>query len=265
MSVVDAATLRRRVTVLALDADGTTHVRLWPGHHRGTDGFTAPARPPHPVDGQLRVTSLLPPWRSPVSAWQEGRPFLLRDGGQGVAHLALAPSAWADAAPRDGGEEAVGEADRQAVEAWRRRSGPVVGREPDLDLAPLCTLQLAPGTWAAAKVLRGDIRTVHLAVFANRWPERPPSVRPWELRTTRLSVGDATTTDKSDAVSVGHVPVTRAAFAAAAPMFAGMTTLAPAELAGYRHWKEHGGGTFTELMPIAEADGAGVRIENSFR
>lgn len=264
--LAEAGTMRRRVTVLAVDPD-RVHVRLHPGHLRGSDpdGLVPPA--PKAPSEQMDLWPLNVPIRASTDAALMGLPFLRRDGGHGVSHLALSLDAWADAAAREIGEAAVTDEDVAAVDAWRVRGAPTVGIDADLELAPLCTFRLdaspaASESWAAAKVLRSEIMKVHLAIRADRWSVRPERVQPWTPSQppvpieTILSGGIAAVWP----VAIGHYPLTRSTFTAAKPRFAGVTTLEHDELDAYRSWRDEKGGTFDTLAPVA---GPGDSVEHA--
>jgi hypothetical protein len=243
----------RRLTVIGVD-QGYVHVRLHPGHRNHDEPADRRLKVPGPVSEQLQLTPLQPPLRAGISVGNEGLPFLLRDGGHGVAHLALNLDAWADGQGRDSGlEDETIDDDLAAIDAWRVERAPAVGDDPGLSLAPVATLKLGvdePGadTWGVVKVLRSEIMRVHLAVYGERWPTRPDSVLPWQHRLQRMDPADIEAGRAPDVrLGVGHVPLARGAFVASKPRFEGVTTLAPSELEGYQIWRDASGGTFDSL------------------
>jgi activator of Hsp90 ATPase-like protein len=250
--LAEAGGVRRRVTVLAVDPD-RVHVRVHPGHLRERDPDDHVPAAPKPPSDQLELRPIDPPIRASIDAWLIGLPFLRRDGGHGVRHLALSLDAWADTLAREIGEEGVTAADREAVAAWRIREAPTVGVDADLELAPVCTLRLdasgAEGeTWATAKVLRSEIMRIHLRIPADRWAERPASIPP-EVWSTEPIPFEAVMGDLAAIwpVQIGHYPLSRAGFSAAKPRFGGVTTLEHEELIGYSTWRAGRGGTFDSL------------------
>ena len=253
--LAEAGAVRRRLTVIAVD-DQRIHVRVHPGHLRPRDPDDLVPSAPKPPSEQLDLRSIDPPLRTGIDALLMGLPFLRRDGGHGVPHLALSLDAWADTLARDIGDDEVTARDAEYVAAWRERGGPAVGVDGDLDLAPTCTFQLEPGattgeTWAAAKVLRSEIRRIHLRIAANRWSERPAWIPPRAWSPEPLSI-DAATGDLRAIwpVMIGHYPLSRVTFNAARPRFTGITTLEHEELDGFRGWREARAGTFESLAPV---------------
>jgi uncharacterized protein YndB with AHSA1/START domain len=252
--VADAGTVRRRLTVIAVDPE-RLHIRLHPGHLRDNEPDDAVPRVPKPLSKQLDFQPLSPPLRASLDAMLSGLPFLRRDGGHGVSHLALSLDAWADASAREIGDDGVTPADIDAVEAWRMRGAPTVGIDADLDLTSLCTFRLDASdtgeTWAAAKVLRSEMLKIHLRIPADRWSERPVTIPPATWSAAPLSF-EAAAGDLRDIwpVMIGHYPLARATFDAAQPRFAGVATLEGDELDGYRVWRDARAGTFDSLEPV---------------
>jgi uncharacterized protein YndB with AHSA1/START domain len=241
--LLEAGPFRRHVAVIGMDAD-VVHVRLEPGWLRPNDPLDAPPQRPRPLPKDLRLWPINAPIRGSGSAIQHGLPFLLRDGGHGVAHLALSTSAWTDAAGVELDVARITDADESAIARWRSRRAPVIGVDPTVGLATLCTLRLCAGpsgeTWAVAKVLRSEILRTHLAVGPGRWGSRP----------TNIGSLDDTAAATTVQPAVGHAPVQVSAFDAASPQFAGIVTLEEAEFQGIRYWREQKGGTFTTLEPL---------------
>jgi uncharacterized protein YndB with AHSA1/START domain len=250
--LAEAGTVRRRLTVLAVDRD-RVHVRLHPGHLREREPEDSVPIAPKPPSDQLDLRPIDPPIRANLDAPLMGLPFLRRDGGHGVRHLALSLDAWADTLAREVGDDAVTDSDAESVAAWRERGAPTVGVDADLDLAPTCTLRLdttesSADSWAVAKLLRSELMRVHLRIAADRWPERPLSVPPSAWLAAPVSFEEATgDMSKIWPVMIGHYPLSRAGLGAAKPQFAGVATLEHEELGGYRTWREHHGGTFDSL------------------
>lgn len=251
--IVRAGPFRRQVVVAV---DTRIHVRLLPGWARWDDAPAAPLKAPPSFPSDFRLWPITPPLRSPLDSMHAGLPFLTRDGGHGVAHLALAPTAWADAEPVDAGLDPVTEDDRAAVDAWLGTEGATVGMDPTLDLAPLVTLRLSAtgsgvDSWAVAKILKAEMMRVHLAIYGRRWSDRPEVIDPADLRLGRMSDEAIERGEPPDpSLGVGHVPVDRGAFGGASPRFAGITTLEQQELDGLAIWREHRGGTFSTLEPL---------------
>lgn len=254
--LAEAGTIRRRLTVLAIDPD-RIHIRLHPGYLRTRDADDLMPIAPRPPSDQMDLWPINVPLRASLDSAVMGLPFLRRDGGHGIAHLALSLDAWADAAAREIDEDAVSDEDLEAVAVWRDRGAPTVGVDADLELAPICTFRLdaddATGeSWAAAKVLRSEIMRIHLAIPAARWPERPTRISPraWSsppLPLDTLQSGDMPTIWP---VAIGHYPLSRSTFSSAKPRFVGVATIDHDELEGYRMWHADRGGTFDSLAPV---------------
>jgi hypothetical protein len=179
--VADAGSIRRRLTVLAVEPD-RIHVRLHPGHLGPGDPDDRVPNPPRPLGIDLMLLPIAPPIRASLEATASGLPFLRLDGGQGVPHLALALDAWADAAARQVSTEFLTEDDAAAVAAWQVRRAPTVGIDADLGIAPLCTFVPDADSARAAKVVRAGLLRMELLMYANWFPQRPERLRPWELR-----------------------------------------------------------------------------------
>lgn len=266
-----AAATRRRLTVIGVDPD-RIHVRLHPGHLREGDPDEIVPSAPKPPSDQMDLWPIAPPLRAPFDISTRGLPFLVRDGGHGVAHLALSMDAWADADPRDIATEVVSDGDLAAINHWRQHRGPVVGTDADLALAPLCTLRFGVDdagaeVWGVAKVLRSEILKVHLAIPGDRWAERPGRIDTWRYRSLPAPPGEEPdpTASPGDRVEIGHVPVDRSAFAKGKPVFAGIVTLESDELEGYRMWREAKGGAFDTLQVFAVPPTIGSMLEAAER
>lgn len=180
-----------------------------------------------PLDVSLRgMTSRIVP----------GQPVLRLDGGIGIPHIVLSPEAYGDAVPAPVGDAAeVWPNEHAEVASWRAAGGPVLGRDTDAGITTLLTVRLDEG-YGAAKLLHADRGGVHLRVFSDRWRVPPDEMDPWALR-----LGSA----EDDVVGIGHVPLTRRAFAAMEPSFSRLAMIGASELGGYRMWRESGGGYFT--------------------
>ena len=100
-------------------------MRLHPGHLREKDPDDREPEAPKPMGERDYLMPIAPPIRGHGARLPgRGLAFALRDGGHGVAHLALTLDAWTDARPREVGRDAPSEADRGAVDAWQKRGRP---------------------------------------------------------------------------------------------------------------------------------------------
>ncbi|MGI8928270.1 MAG: hypothetical protein ACR2H0_02210, partial [Candidatus Limnocylindrales bacterium] len=120
------------------------------------------------------------------------------------------------------------------VDSWRRHGGPTLGRDIDAGLTTLVTVK-TDGGFGVAKILQVDRNTVHVRLYSDRWETPPDEIDPWSLRVGRFD---------EPIVGIGHMPLTRAAFAAWEPRFKRVSMLSPNELGGYGQWLESGGGVF---------------------
>ncbi len=100
----------------------------------------------------------------------------------------------------------------------------------------LYTVDDGEGSYVVAKILVVDDRGVHVRLYKNKWKERPKSVD-----TSLFSVG---TVHDKDGVGIGHLPLSKRAFAAWKPSVIGHQEVKKEELEGYEMWKEGGGGYF---------------------
>jgi uncharacterized protein YndB with AHSA1/START domain len=257
--LVQAGPFRRRLTVIGLDED-RVHVRLHPGHLRERDADDHVPPSPKPLTDQMDLWPIPPPLRGGGAITAQGLPFLLRDGGHGIEHLALSMDAWADGAPRAVGMAEPRPDDRAAIEHWLARRAPVVGQDVGLDFAPVCSLRLGTdaegeGVWAVATVIRRELMRVHLAIAGERWATRPEAPPTWRHAVVPRDA-DAFPGPPAGGgppwPPVGHVPVDRATFKAAAPQGIGVTTLESSQLDGFRAWREAKGGTMTSLQPFVD-------------
>ncbi|HTR41481.1 MAG TPA: hypothetical protein VMH87_07680 [Pseudomonadales bacterium] len=100
----------------------------------------------------------------------------------------------------------------------------------------ICTVDDGEGFYRVAKVLVIDDGGVHARLYKNRWTERPQAV---DMST--LSLGSVY--DK-DGFGMGHLPLTKRAFAAWKPIVLGLEEVRQEELDGYEIWKDGKGGYF---------------------
>lgn len=100
----------------------------------------------------------------------------------------------------------------------------------------LYTVNDGEGWFRIAKVLVVDDEAVHIRVYRNRFKERPTTVDQ-----TALTLGSI---HDPGGFGMGHLPLTRAAFAEMEPVFLLSGTVDAEELEGYTYWKEAGGGLF---------------------
>lgn len=235
LCTVDCGAGFRVIKVIAVDHDAI-HLAVMPG--------AAPKRPADPtafidaesvLDDPLAFRPLQPSVRRMAKLAITGQPFLALDGGVGIPHFALTRAAFADALPEHVGALAVFPEELAEVVSWRSAGGPLFGRDLDVSLAPLVSV-LVDGRYGIAKILRTELRAVHIRLYSDRWDMPPDHLDPWLLRMDQYT---------ATMPGVGHMPLSRAAFAAMQPRFHRLATLTTSELEGYEMWREAKGGVFT--------------------
>lgn len=105
----------------------------------------------------------------------------------------------------------------------------------DLGSGDVCVVVDQEG-YKIAKVLSIDQATVHVRVFKNQLRESPGTVD-----TGKLSLG---TIYDEDGCGIGHLPLSRSAFATWYPVRIQRESVSDEELEGYRIWEESKGGTW---------------------
>lgn len=252
---VDSGAGFRLLDVHGLEGDVAT-VSLLPGvSARRPEGVgdLSRSRPLDPLAWQPLGRSI----RATARIVVEGQPAFLLDGGHGTYPFRATIDLLADARP---------ELLRHEVAASPVGLPPAVvwGREVGLRFAPIVTLQVADQGWGVAKILKTDLRGVHLRLYSERWTERPSAgdVNPGALSLATLPPGflegfeDLTRPEEflervealgpGQPLGVGHMPVSRADFGRVEPKPLGLVPLAAEELGGYEVWKAAKGGYFDE-------------------
>ena len=228
-----------------LDFDRTSevvHLAVLPGKDRTRDvdvdaALDRQAVPPDPLvirPLDVRMSGL-------ASKLVRGSPHLRLDGGFGIRHLAMTLDAYGDALPEPTGRSIeIWKEERAELASWQTADAPVMGRTADVSIAPLLTIRADPADhgYAAAKVLNVDRSGVHLCIYADRWEVPPDLIDPWSL-----SPGTIETAERG-ILALGHIPLTRKAFASMEPTFDRLVMLGRRELEGYRMWQEAEGGYF---------------------
>lgn len=108
-------------------------------------------------------------------------------------------------------------------------------RQSEPKAGALCTVDDGD-EYRIAKVLVVDERGVHVRVYKNKWKERPKTID-----TSVLSLGSV---NDKDGFGMGHLPLTKRAFAGWKPIVVGQEDVKKEELDGYDMWKDGGGGYF---------------------
>ena len=104
---------------------------------------------------------------------------------------------------------------------------------PTLKEGAVYSVEYGDGSYRVAKVRVLDDKGVHVRLYKNNWKERPAIVD-----VSTLSLGKI---DDPEGVGIGHLPLSRKAFAAWQPVFVQDGKVAKDELDGYEMWKEGGG------------------------
>ncbi len=93
------------------------------------------------------------------------------------------------------------------------------------------------GLFGIVKVLALDSQGIHIRLYQQRFAQRPLAVEPESLTLGSLFASDAP-------FSIGHIPLSHAAFRGWQARQVAPGTVADSELEGYRGWLEAGGGYF---------------------
>jgi hypothetical protein len=123
---------------------------------------------------------------------------------------------------------------RRALKAiagwWLARKLPA-----DFGRGDICVIA-GGGEYKIAKILMVDASTFHIRLYKERF-----SCAPTHVDTAALSLGKI---DDKDGFGIGHLPLSRATFAAWAPLRIQRESVTDEELEGYRMWQESKGGTW---------------------
>jgi hypothetical protein len=111
-------------------------------------------------------------------------------------------------------------------------------KRPALKVGGLYSVNDGEGNFRVAKVLALDDFAVHIRLYKNKYPVRPRTVD-----AATLSLGSIK--DK-DGFGMGHLPLSRKAFANWQPVFLTQSSVTAEELEGYKMWQEDHGGVFSE-------------------
>ena len=109
-------------------------------------------------------------------------------------------------------------------------------KRPELKVGGLYSVNDGEGSYRVAKILVLDDSAVHIRLYKNKYPSRPQSV---DLST--LSLGSI---NDKDGFGMGHLPLSRKAFANWQPIFLFQSSVTEEELEGYKMWKQDHGGVF---------------------
>jgi hypothetical protein len=109
-------------------------------------------------------------------------------------------------------------------------------KHPELKVGGLYSVNDGEGNYRVAKILALDDSAVHIRLYKNKYRSRPATVDE-----SSLSLG---TIHDNDGFGMGHLPLSRAAFANWQPAFLFQSSVTDEELEGYEMWKEGQGGVF---------------------
>jgi len=109
-------------------------------------------------------------------------------------------------------------------------------KHPELKVGGLYSVDDGEGNYRVAKILALDDSAVHICLYKNKYRSRPATVEG-----SSLSLG---TIHDKDGFGMGHLPLSRTAFANWQPVFLSQSSVTDEELEGYKIWKEDQGGVF---------------------
>lgn len=94
------------------------------------------------------------------------------------------------------------------------------------------------GAYAVAKILKLDAGGVHVRVYSNRYETFPKTLDESALYLAGVDRAPG------EQLGMGHLPLSRASFAAWEPKFIKIVPVNDSELEGYRMWYDAGAGYF---------------------
>ncbi|MEJ7803930.1 MAG: SRPBCC domain-containing protein [Candidatus Limnocylindria bacterium] len=234
-----------------LDADdGHVHLELRPGVAKSRATSVEDVKLEHRrLKDYLDLRPLEPTVRSTASLVHTGADSLLADGGLGLVHMPMTISEFRNARPQLLAVTPVPNDATTRVTTWRHRKGAAFGEQRPPSVGGLFSVRLqAMGVesvgFGVVKLLRQQIRGVHVRVYSNTFAERPHQVEDASLESRAVdpsSIGDA---PPSEPLAIRHLPLSHAAFRAWQPEFIRSAVVDPDELLGYEEWKLAKGGFF---------------------
>lgn len=204
---------------------------------------------PRALSDHFAVRPLEPTVRSATAVVPAGSRAMLADGGLGLRHCPLTLTEFRNARPDLIGEAPVPPDAADRVAAWRARGGaafgearpPIVGALFSVALQPMGVEAIGFGV---VKLLRQQLRGVHLRVYSNTYPERPQAIDEAELRSDPVDPERLPVTPPTEPMAIGHLPLGHGTFTAWRPQFVATALVDPEELLGYEEWKLAKGGFF---------------------
>ncbi len=204
---------------------------------------------PRGLRSYFDLRPLDPTVRSAAAVVPVGSRAMLADGGFGLAHCALTITEFRNARP-----ELIDQAPVQAnaggrVAFWRAREGaafgepraPIVGALFSVALQPMGVDAIGFGV---VKLLRQQIRGVHVRVFSNTYPERPTTIDEAQLTFEAVDPERLPATPPTAPIAIGHLPLGHGAFTTWQPQLVATALVDPEELVGYETWQLGKGGFF---------------------
>lgn len=201
------------------------------------------------LGSHLDLRPLDPAFRTNTMMRSRGSNALMADGGFGLAHMPLTMGEFHASNPRPLGAEPVGEHARELVAAWRERGASAFGDARPPTVGGLFSVSLqAIGIdglgFAIVKLLRQQLRGVHVRLYSATYPERPSEVDEASLEPEAVELPATIDGLPTKAVAIAHLPLGHATFQAWQPTFIATALVDPEELTGYGAWKLSRGGFF---------------------
>jgi hypothetical protein len=107
---------------------------------------------------------------------------------------------------------------------------------PSLQVGGIYSIADGEGGYRVVKLLARADDFCHVRVYKQKFTERPTTVD-----ISSLSLGKP---DDPDGFGIGHIPMRETGFLEWQPVLITTAEVTPAELEGYKMWKERGGGVF---------------------
>ena len=234
-----------------LEADDShVHLELRPGLAKSRPTSAEGFEPePRRLRDYLDLRPLEPTVRSTASLVHTGADSLLADGGVGLVHMPMRIGEFRNARPELLTVMPVPDDATTRVTTWRERRGAAFGetRPPlvgGLFSVPLQAMGIESVGFGVVKLLRQQIRGVHVRVYSNTFAERPRHVEDASLESHRVDPSSIADAPPSEPLAIGHLPLSHTAFRAWQPEFIRSALVDPDELLGYAEWKLAKGGFF---------------------
>ncbi len=130
-----------------------------------------------------------------------------------------------------------------------RRGGTAFGDAPSATVGGLFSVllqALGPDAlgFGVVKLMRQQVRGVHVRVYSNMYVERPLAIDETSLMSRPADLTGPADAPPSEPIAIGHIPLRHGTFAAWQPEFIATSLVDPDELIGYEQWKVAKGGFF---------------------